>query len=175
MKKCWSRCKLPNYDINGCEHRLINYIRHKSKMLSSKKIDLWRDFTADNTDWRYSQSCWYFRTNFVNCCHSNLLSGSTLPYPPFPVWISILYARIQCLWGGGGYGVLGLRQKTPAAKSLYRSFFLDDDILHCLLWALSFCGCGAPHQTLPHNAIKTTWIMKKTASMKKAHHSSQWY
>jgi hypothetical protein len=23
--------------------------------------------------------------------------------------------------------------KTPAAKSLYRSIFLDDDILHCLL------------------------------------------
>ncbi len=31
------------------------------------------------------QSCWYVRPTFVNCCLSNLLSGSTLPPPPFPV------------------------------------------------------------------------------------------
>ncbi len=29
-----------------------------------------------------SQLCWYFRPSFVNCCPSNLLSGSTLPTPP---------------------------------------------------------------------------------------------
>jgi hypothetical protein len=37
----------------------------------------------------YIRSCWYFRPSFVictlPCCHSHLLSGSTLP-PPFPVW-----------------------------------------------------------------------------------------
>ncbi len=27
------------------------------------------------------------------------------PLPPFPVWISILYTRIQCV--KGGYGVIG--------------------------------------------------------------------
>ncbi len=27
-------------------------------------------------DWRYSQSCWYFRPSFVNYCPSNLLSAS---------------------------------------------------------------------------------------------------
>jgi hypothetical protein len=32
-------------------------------------------------DWRYSQSCWYFRPSFVNYCPSNLLSGS----PPSPL------------------------------------------------------------------------------------------
>jgi hypothetical protein len=44
-----------------------------------------------------------------------------------------IYMYTVCIrWGG--YGVLGLRQtKTPAAKSLYRSIFLDDDILHGLL------------------------------------------
>jgi hypothetical protein len=31
------------------------------------------------------QSCWYFQPSVVNCCTSNLLSGSTLPLPPFPV------------------------------------------------------------------------------------------
>jgi hypothetical protein len=35
-------------------------------------------------DWRYSQSCWYFRRSFVNYCPSNLLAGSPPP-PPFPV------------------------------------------------------------------------------------------
>jgi len=50
------------------------------------------------------QSCWYFRPSFVNCWPSSLLCGSTLP-PPFPVWISILYTRIQCV--RGGYGVMG--------------------------------------------------------------------
>jgi hypothetical protein len=33
---------------------------------------------------------------------------------------------------GYDYGALGLIQKRLAAKSLYRSIFLDDDILHCL-------------------------------------------
>jgi hypothetical protein len=45
-----------------------------------------------------------FGPGFVNCCPSNLLSGS--PPPPFPLRISILYTRIQCV-RGGGYWVLG--------------------------------------------------------------------
>ncbi len=56
----------------------------------------------------------------------NLLSGSTLPppspLPTFPVWISILYTRMQCVRGGGGYGFWASDRKTPAAKSIYRSF-----------------------------------------------------
>ncbi len=50
-------------------------------------------------DWRYIQSCWYFRPRFMNCCLSLLLSGSTLPPPLFPVWLSILYTSIQCVKG----------------------------------------------------------------------------
>jgi hypothetical protein len=36
-------------------------------------------------DWRYSQSC---STPLVNYRTSNLLTGSPLPLPHFPVWIS---------------------------------------------------------------------------------------
>ncbi len=35
-------------------------------------------------DWRYSQSCWYFRPSFVNYLPANLLSGSPPPPPPPP-------------------------------------------------------------------------------------------
>jgi hypothetical protein len=59
-------------------------------------------------DWSYSQSFWYFLPNFVNCCLSNLLSGSTLPLPPFLLRRSKLYTRIQCV--KGEYGIQGLRQ-----------------------------------------------------------------
>jgi hypothetical protein len=44
------------------------------------------------------QSCWYFRPSFVNCCPSNLLSGSTFrPDPPFPVSKYSIYR--QCVAG----------------------------------------------------------------------------
>ncbi len=88
----------------------------------------------------YSRSCWYFRTSFVNCCPSNLLSGSTLPPSPFPCVnkyhiLYILYIIQVCK---GGYGVLGLRQINTGRKVNLQVFFLDDDILHCILWVLSF-------------------------------------
>jgi hypothetical protein len=61
--------------------------------------------------------------SFVNCCPSNLLSSSTLPPPPFPMWISGLYTRIQCV--RGGYGIIGLRQintcrKVPLQVNFFR-------------------------------------------------------
>jgi hypothetical protein len=77
-------------------------------------------------DWRYIQSWWYFRPSFLNCFPSNLLSGSTLshPSPLSCVNKSTVYKKnnksIQCV---RGYGVLGLRQITPAAKSIFRSIF----------------------------------------------------
>ncbi len=51
--------------------------------------------------------------------------------PPLPVWISILYTRLQCLRGGE---VLGLWQINTGRKVPEQVNFLDDDILHCLLW-----------------------------------------
>ncbi len=41
-----------------------------------------------------------------------------------PTWLTV--SPVYKLW------------LTPAAKSLYRSIFLDNDILRCLLWVLSF-------------------------------------
>ncbi len=40
------------------------------------------------------------------------------------------------MWGGGGrgYGVLGLRQRKTCHKVPLQDNFLDDDILHWLLW-----------------------------------------
>ncbi len=57
--------------------------------------------------------------------------------PPLPAWIStcILGTRIRCIrTKEGGYGVLGLREINTCRKIN----FLDDDILHCHLWVLSF-------------------------------------
>ncbi len=95
-------------------------------MSSSKK------FTCKGTlrqasgfiDWRYSQSCWYFRPSIVNCCLSNLLSGSTLPPPLFLVWISIhtVYANTVCKGRVG----LGLWASDICRKVPLRANFLDD-------------------------------------------------
>jgi hypothetical protein len=62
----------------------------------------------------------------VNSCDYKLLSGSTLPPPSLCVNKYTVYTRV-----GGWGGVVGgscPREKTPDAKSLYRSMFLDDDI-----------------------------------------------
>ncbi len=71
-------------------------------------------------DWRYSQSCWYLRPSFVKCCPSDLLSGSTL-HPSTPY-------LCEYVCGGGGYGVLGLRQintcrKVPLQVNFYMTTF----------------------------------------------------
>ncbi len=76
------------------------------------------------TDWRYSQSCWYFQPLFWTITPQtfSLVHLPPLP-PPFPEWKSILYS-IQCE-GGGEYGVIrgeGVSDRwTPAAESLYKS------------------------------------------------------
>ncbi len=86
----------------------------------------------------------YFRPIFVNCCPSNLPSGSTLPPPS--VWISTytvytlhVYSVLERgVWGSGPQTDKHLPQ-SPFTGSL----FLDEDILHCLLWVLSVYG-GIP-------------------------------
>jgi hypothetical protein len=53
----------------------------------------------------FSQVAIVFSTQLFDCtlpcCPSPLLSVSTLPPPPFLMWISVLYTRRQCLRGGG--------------------------------------------------------------------------
>ncbi len=39
-------------------------------------------------DWRYSQSCWYFRPLLWTCAHLTFSLIHLPPLPPFPVWIS---------------------------------------------------------------------------------------
>jgi len=106
----------------AADHGLINYIETKAKGCHLKKFTCkgtLRQCLSKFIGWSYiSIICWYFWPSFVNCWPSNLLSGSTLPpLTPFPVWISIKYVyTIQCVRGASD-------KSTPAAKSLYRSFF----------------------------------------------------
>ncbi len=76
-------------------------------------------------DWRYSQSCWYFRPALWSIAALTFSLVSS-PLTPFPVWISILYTRTQCVRGGGVWGQrmgVGLRQiNTCAATYLYFIF-----------------------------------------------------
>ncbi len=94
----------------------------------------------------------------MNCCPSNLLSVSLSSPPPLPVWISILYNRIQCVWGGEVWGSGPQTDKHLAPKSLSRSILLDGDILHCLLWVLSFYvpPAGCIHCLFSKKLNKTT-------------------
>ncbi len=75
--------------VKSMNHGLINFIDTKAKCRNLKKLTfrgtLRQVFINQSLyiDWRYSQSCCHFRPSFVNCCPSNLLSGSTLlPSPP---------------------------------------------------------------------------------------------
>jgi hypothetical protein len=61
-----------------------------------------------------------FSTPLVNNRPSDLLTGSSPPPSPLSVRISMeAHVLIQRVTGGGE--IEGLRQKTPAAKSLYYS------------------------------------------------------
>ncbi len=58
-------------------------------------------------EWRYSQSCWYFRPSFVNYC----LSTFSLVHPPLPPsplpCVKVQYVQYkQCVLGGGGCWVV---------------------------------------------------------------------
>jgi hypothetical protein len=109
--------------------------------------------------WRYSQSYWYFRPSFVNCCPSNLFSGSSPPPPHLPMWISILYmyTRIQCVKGEEVW-CFGPQTDKHLPQNPFTVHFLDDDILHCLLCVLYFYECyqlfrkfsGQPYQKIRH-------------------------
>jgi hypothetical protein len=92
--------------------------------MSSRKIDLEWDFTEfvyRSLDWRYSQSCWYFRPCFVNFSPSNLISGSPFPAPLACVnTVSLLCTCLQWKWGvwvwvhrrGGGLGQINTCRKV---------------------------------------------------------------
>ncbi len=91
-----SCCKLWMDHEKGCtavdsyRHGLIHFKDTKTK------CHLYRCL-IEFIDWRYSQSCWYFRPSFVSYCPSNLLSGS----PP-----SQSTEYTDSVWLGEGWGVL---------------------------------------------------------------------
>ncbi len=60
----------------------------------------------------------------MNCCHSNLRSGSTLPPTPLPCANKyIVYTFTECRWSGG-YGVPGSQtDKHLLQSSFTRTFF----------------------------------------------------
>ncbi len=102
--------------------------RHQSKMSSSKKMTvkgLCSRCLSEFIDWRYSQSCRYFRPNFVNCCTSNILSGSTLP-PPRPPSLCQSTEYTDSAWQGGGGGCWVLLE-TIFCRSLTLSIWPDSE------------------------------------------------
>jgi hypothetical protein len=70
-------------------------------------------------DWRYSRSCWYFRTLL---CTSVALTFSLVhlqPPPPPPCVNNYMgYVFVQCVTGGGRVSgcVESIYRQTPAAK-----------------------------------------------------------
>ncbi len=95
-------------------HRLINYIDSVDTKANCRhlkylpvKVGLCGRCLSEFIDWRYSQSYWYFRPRFVNCCSPPLLSGLTLPPPPLPsVNKCTVYTYAVCKEGvwNMGYG-----------------------------------------------------------------------
>ncbi len=81
-----------------------NYLyRHQSKKMSSSKKLICKRLCgrclSGFIDWKYSQSCWYFRPSFVNFCPSNLFSGSNPPPIPY-VNMFTVYTYTVCKGGG---------------------------------------------------------------------------
>jgi hypothetical protein len=84
LKKMWSKKLFFMKTLSKLGALLVDI---KAKCVNIKNAHVKRlcgRCLSEFIDWRYSQSCWYFRPSFVNCCPSNLLSGSTF-LTPFPV------------------------------------------------------------------------------------------
>ncbi len=108
-------------------------------MSSSKKKTCkgtWRGkFLSEFIYWRYSQSCWYFRPSFVNCCPSNLLSDSTLPFSTLPS-VKVQYSiHRQCVAGRGW------RMLSPVGDHILQEFNTVSDQIQ----SLQICQTHAPH------------------------------
>ncbi len=99
-------------------------------------------------------------TGFVNYCPYNLLSGQLSPLPCLNKYIQCIHLYSVYTYKGGR-GVWGYRRggeprtdKTPAAKSLYRWFFVDNDIWHCILSVLIFLRKKLNNNSLLRNNIR---------------------
>ncbi len=94
-------------DTGGLKHKLINYMDTKAKCRHLKKMNCkgtLRQVFIKIYRLEIHSVMLVFRPSFVNCCPSNILSGSTLrPPPPLPCQ-SKVYTDI--VWLGGGWGML---------------------------------------------------------------------
>ncbi len=133
--QCWSNDQKYSTFLNGVysAHGLNNY-KDTKRLISSLLLFI---------DGRCRQSCWYFRPAlWTNAPLTSLWLALPPPPPitPFPVWISIFVYTYTVCTGGGVWVIEGERPQTdttPAAKSLYRSLFLENDIWHWFLWVYS--------------------------------------
>ncbi len=128
--------------ILSSRHGLINYKDTKTRCRLYWCL-------IEFIDWKYSQSCWYFRLSFVNYCPSNLLSGqstvcgwgvlSNVGEHILQKFNNLYMARFRT------YKIArppkqkprrgrGLRQINTCRKVPLQVNFLDDDIL---LWCLN--------------------------------------
>jgi hypothetical protein len=101
-------------------HGQITYIDTKAKCRHLKNLPvkgLCGMCLSEFIDWRYNQSCWYFRPSFVNCCPSNLLSGLTLPPSPSLFHCIIVeYIQTVCV------AVRGLGVLSPVGDHILQEF-----------------------------------------------------
>jgi hypothetical protein len=90
--------------------------------------------------------------------------------PCFSLNTVSVYKYTVCNGGNGGRGVWGSGPQSdtpPAAKSVYRSIFLDDDILHCILWVLSFHDFLAKEYYYICKILKGNYGGKEVAQVRK--------
>jgi hypothetical protein len=95
-----------------------------SKQKLTCKKTLWQCL-AEFIDWRYSQSCWYFRPSFVYCCPFSLVEP-----PPPPLSVNSTAWNRQAFF----YSFFKLLQKsTHAAQSNLKRLSLEykSSILSC--------------------------------------------
>ncbi len=94
--------------------------------------------------------------------------------PLYPLWFNFLpcvnkytvYAKTVC-WGGGRVGGYGPQTDKHLPQSPFTDQFLDDDILNCPLWVLSFyTSCPPPLQesgicikVLPFTFLRTFLLL----------------
>ncbi len=83
-------------------HGLINYLDTKAKCRHLKKSTCKGTLRKMFIKVHGLIRCWYFRPSFVNCCPSNLLSGSTVPPPLSCMNKYTVYTYTVCKGGGRG-------------------------------------------------------------------------
>jgi hypothetical protein len=127
---------------------LINYIDNKANVIILKNLPvkgLCVRCLSEFIDWRHSKSCVLFSTQLCKLLPlSPSVWFSSPPFPPFPVWISILHTRIRGgIWGSRLQTDKHLPQSPFTGKFVrWRHFALPSMSLIFLCW-LCFISSAA--------------------------------